>query len=315
MELHIAFSSDNNYAIHLGVAIKSLLETNTNFDEIYIHVLDNKISKENKEKLKEIVSDKAYLFFYELSDLLLTLEKTYKIPQTISISSYARLFLSEILDKEISKIIYADCDAIFMKPLEHLWRAGIENFSLAGVLDHVGVDNKLKIGLEKDSSYINAGFLLINLEKWRQTSAQQKMISFIESQNGNVIHHDQGVINACFKDDMMILAPNYNVMTSYYDFKNAEEIKDFYSVNNYYTKEQIEEAKNDPIYLHFTPSFSKRPWVEGAKHPLKEKYVEYLMKTPFKTTILEKDSRPIKIKLLEKIFWVFGAKFYKSLFK
>lgn len=315
MELHIAFSSDNNYATHLGVAIKSLLQTSKNIERINIHILDNNISYDNKEKLQDIVSDKASIFFYELSDLLLRLDKTYNIPKTISISAYARLFLSEILDPKISRIIYADCDAIFMNSLEKLWSIDITGFSLAGVLDHVGVDNKLKIGLQKDSPYINSGFLLINLEKWRTTNAQHKMIAFIESQNGNVIHHDQGVINACFKDDIMVLAPNYNVMTSFFDFKNVKAIEDFYGVNNYYSQDQINEAKNNPIFLHFTPSFSKRPWVKGSRHPLKEKYREYLSLTPFKINKLEEDKRPLKIKFLEKLYWLLGAKLYKTLFK
>lgn len=315
MELHIAFSSDNNYATHLGVAIKSLIETSKNIERINIHILENNISDDNKGKLQEIVSDKASIFFYELSDLLLKLDKTYNIPKTISISAYARLFLSEILNTRISKIIYADCDAIFMKSLEKLWSIDITDFSLAGVLDHVGIDNKLKIGLQEDSPYINSGFLLINLEKWRQTRAQQKMISFIESQNGNVIHHDQGVINACFKNDIMVISPNYNVMTSFFDFKNVKEIEDFYGVNNYYHQDQINEAKSNPIFLHFTPSFSKRPWVEGSKHPLKEKYREYLSLTPFSINKLEKDKRPLKIKFLEKLYWLLGAKLYKIFFR
>ena len=52
MDLHIAFSSDNNYVAHLGVAIISLLENNRNFDMVNIHVLDNGISDENKKLIK-----------------------------------------------------------------------------------------------------------------------------------------------------------------------------------------------------------------------------------------------------------------------
>ena len=48
MDLHIAFSSDNNYVAHLGVAIISLLENNRKLNIINIHVLDNNISFENK---------------------------------------------------------------------------------------------------------------------------------------------------------------------------------------------------------------------------------------------------------------------------
>lgn len=315
MDLHIAFSSDNNYVAHLGVAIISLLENNRGLNRIHIHVLENNISFENKEKLREIISSKASIYFYELSGLLEKLDKQYNIPKTISISSYARLFLSEILDKKISKIIYADCDAMFMNSLEILWSLEIEKKSIAGVSDHVGVDNKIKIGLEINSPYINAGFLLINLEKWRETRALEKILYFIESKNGNVTHHDQGVINACFKDDILILEPRYNVMTSFFDFKDVNAIRYYYGVENYYSQHEINEAKKNPVFVHFTPSFSRRPWVEGSRHPLKNTYYNYLLKTPFKNNELQKDERPIKIRFLEKLFWFFGVKFYKLLFK
>ena len=315
MDLHSAFSSDNNYVAHLGVAIISLLENNRKLNIINIHVLDNNISFENKERLKEIVSNKASIYFYELSELLGKLDKQYNIPKTISISAYARLFLSDILDENISKILYVDCDALFMDSLEKLWSIDISQNSVAGVLDHVGIQNKLKIGLKKDAYYINSGFLLINLEKWRKTNALKQMLYFIESKNGNVIHHDQGVINACFEDDILILPPHYNVMTSFFDFRDVESIKHYYGITNYYSQNEINEAKRNPVFVHFTPSFSKRPWIEGCKHPLKGIYKEYLLKTPFKNNEQQKDKRPFKMLFLEKLFWVFVAKIYKFLFK
>ena len=313
MDLHIAFSSDNIYVAHLGVAIISLLENNRGFKRIHIHVLENNISFENKEKLREIISSKASIYFYELSGLLEKLDKQYNIPKTISISAYARLFLSDILDKNISKILYVDCDALFMDTLEKLWNIDISKNSIAGVLDHVGIQNKLKIGLDKNAHYINSGFLLINLEKWRETKALEKMLHFIESKNGNVTHHDQGVINACFKDDILILEPRYNVMTSFFDFKDVNAIRYYYGVDNYYSQHEINEAKKNPVFVHFTPSFSKRPWVEGSRHPFKNTYYNYLLKISFKNNKLQKDDRSFKIRFLEKLFWFFGVKFYKRI--
>ena len=104
------------------------------------------------------------------------------------------------------------------------------------------------------------------------------MLYFIESKKGNVIHHDQGVINACFEDDILILPPHYNVMTSFFDFRDVESIKHYYGITNYYSQNDINEAKRNPVFVHFTPSFSKRPWIEGSKHPLKAIYKEYLLK-------------------------------------
>ena len=51
MKLVVVYSSDNNYSQHTGVSIVSLLDNNKHFDDIHIYVIDNEISKDNKEKL------------------------------------------------------------------------------------------------------------------------------------------------------------------------------------------------------------------------------------------------------------------------
>ena len=48
--MNIVYSSDNNYAQHLGASIYSLLSHNSDI-EIVIYVIDNGISKDNKEYL------------------------------------------------------------------------------------------------------------------------------------------------------------------------------------------------------------------------------------------------------------------------
>ena len=54
MRLVVVYSSDNNYVQHTGVSILSLLDNNRHFKDISIYVIDNEISKDNKEKLVEI---------------------------------------------------------------------------------------------------------------------------------------------------------------------------------------------------------------------------------------------------------------------
>ena len=48
MEINICFSSDNNYAKHMGVAITSILK-NSNINDTYnFYILDGGISDSNK---------------------------------------------------------------------------------------------------------------------------------------------------------------------------------------------------------------------------------------------------------------------------
>lgn len=313
MHLHIAYASDDNYVQHLGVSITSLFDTNKDFEKITVHILNNNLSLINIEKLRFITEKyNREVLFYELENLLDNLKK-FSIPSTISITSYSRLFLSELIDSSINKIVYADCDSVFNGSLKILWKTDISIFSIAAVEDHVGVANKINIGINEFSKYVNAGFLLMNLVKIRKEGGADKMMAVIKKYKGKVQHHDQGVINAAFNKDILYLHPSYNTMTSFYDFKDVQDIEKYYGATSYYSQDKIDEAKKSPIFIHFTPGFSKRPWIKGCRHPLQKIYWSYLSKTPWATSVIQNDTRSMKYRVIEKIFWIFGSRIYKKL--
>lgn len=314
MHLHIAYASDDNYVQHLGASLVSLLDNNKEFQKISIHILDNNLNDLNRNRLKWI-SEKygREIVFYELKRLLDSLKK-FDLPNTISITAYSRLFLSELINTNIDKIIYADCDSIFNDCLKSLWEISIDHFSIAAVEDHVGIDNKINIGINASCRYVNSGFLLMNLNKIRKEAGLEKMLEVIKKYQGKVQHHDQGVINAAFNEDIYYLHPKYNTMTSFYDFKNVKSIEDYYRATKYYSQEIINEAQSNPVFIHFTPGFSKRPWIKGCRHPLQKKYWDYLSLTPWENELEQEDKRPLKYKLIENIYWIFGYKIYKIIF-
>ena len=98
--MNVAFSSDDNYAQHMGVAIYSLLKNNRDFHLINIYIIDNLITEHNKKKITELVGKfgnaKIIWVDFETWKSRLNLNmKNWKI----SISAYARLFLGSILDE------------------------------------------------------------------------------------------------------------------------------------------------------------------------------------------------------------------------
>ena len=50
MNLCVVYSSDNNYAQHVGVSMVSLFENNSEFNNIIVYLIENDISLENKNK-------------------------------------------------------------------------------------------------------------------------------------------------------------------------------------------------------------------------------------------------------------------------
>jgi lipopolysaccharide biosynthesis glycosyltransferase len=292
MDLQVAYSSDDNYAQHVGVSMLSLFENNKEFDTIVVYILDNNISKDNKEKLAMIAEKYVRkIIIIEITSLL------NKIPlhigKTIAVSSYARLFLSSVVPNDVEKIIYIDCDCVVTASLVELWKTKLGDCYIAGVADTISQysENYTEIGLQETDLYINAGMILINLNKWRINHIEQKLIDFIVQRKGSVRHHDQGTINGVLHGYCKIIHPKYNVMSVFFSMTKEQMIK-YYHLRDYrYVTAELEEAIRMPSIIHYTPGFVGRPWVEGCKHPLKNKYIKYLKMTPWKDVPLQKDNR------------------------
>ena len=294
--LHIAISSDSNYAKLVSILLVSLFENNQWANSITVHLLSNNIDEKCIKQIeKHIPCDKGNLVVYDVSDIAGRLK--IKVPSTIAISAYSRLFLSSLLDENIDRIIYMDVDAIVLGSLKTIWYTDLENNQIAGVLDDVALYAKKAIGLESNEAYVNSGFLLLNLKQWREEGIEAKILDYLIAHNGNVFHHDQGLINAvCIRK--MILPVNYNMVTNFFVFPYHS-----FKQQPFYSEEEMEDGKKYPIFIHFTAGVANRPWMENCKHPLKNIFLKYKARSLYKNIPLEKDSRPMKLKLLAGLYY------------
>lgn len=297
--LQIVLASDESYVMQTSILITSLFSNNSySFDHINIHLLSNNISENSIEIIKtHIPKSKGSLKIYNISDIHSKLGV--KVPNTISISSYSRLFISSFLNNSIEKVIYFDVDAIVNGSLLQLWRTNIDQYYVAGVLDDISEYTKKKIGLNKGDNYINAGMLLINLKLWRADNLEQRMLKFLKLNNGNVYHHDQGIINAISQNKIKILPPQYNIVTNYF----VLPYNHFKRLSPFYDQEEFELAKKTPIFIHFTAGVAGRPWHRNCRHPLKNLYIKYKNETYYKDVDYLTDLTPYKIKFLSALFY------------
>lgn len=314
--LYVVYSSDDNYSKYMGISILSLLENNKKFKNIEIFIIENNISLENKQKLEEIFKNYNCKYQYIKLDKYkkqLNLEKECEL----SISSYGRLFLGDMLPEYVNKVIYFDCDSVIEDNLNFLWDMDIDDYYVAGVIDTVFERSKISIGIKSNEIYINAGMLLINLKKWREENIQEEFINFINKHKGKVSHHDQGVINGVLHKKIKILQPKYNLMTVFYTMKRKDIMK-FYNIKySYYSEEEIKQSLEKPVYIHYTPGFTTRPWVKGCKHPRIDLYQKYLNMSPWNNLKPIKDNSKIQVKFVNFIYnnlpFNMADKFYKGI--
>ena len=270
--IYVVFSIDERYVQHCAVTINSLFETSLNQD-LSILILYNNISDEIKIKLKYYISD-----FTSKINFILVDEKSidqFPVNKHISLATYYRILLPDLLDKSIEKVIFLDCDTIIKKDIQSLWSIDILRYSHASVLESgIELNHKTKIGLKNETAYFNAGVMLINLQYWRKYNVLEKANDYLKKYSKYIKYWDQDILNYIFQSQWLEIHPMWNSTEIVYlnhewkdrglsDVKCAE----------------LMEAKNDPAIIHFTGS--NKPWHYYNNHPCKQDYYYYLSKTPW----------------------------------
>lgn len=278
--MNVLYTCDDNYVWLMGISMLSLFENNKDLDAISVYLLGERISEENKSKLKDIADKyKRECIIIEMPEL--------DIPQSLVSkrwpkSAFSRLYAANILPDNLDSILYLDCDTVIMGSLSYMDKLNNSDCVIYGVRDCIGEFYRKNIGLNRKSLYVNAGVLLMNLEKMRKINISQIIDSFL-SEYGQLIHYaDQDVLNGIFKGEFGVLPAEYDVMTLeyMYSYDNILRLRD---PINFYSKDEIEKAVNNPVIVHFTTCMlNVRPWFKNTNHPKAAEFLHYKDMSPWK---------------------------------
>ena len=299
--LRVAYAADDNYAKFLGISMLSLLKSNTDFDRICVYALDCGIKNENQEKLRGIVRQYGReIQFLPMQEKIDSLNLNFGAHK-IAVASYARLFLPSVLPPECDRVLYIDCDTIVRHSVRAYWDTEFGNALIAGCQDTVDGFFLQKIDLPGGVPYLNAGILLINLKAWREENLLDQFVQVIRRFDGNVPHHDQGVINAVCRERRVRVSVAYNLFSNLYTF-SAKAIRRMYFLDDYYSQQELDAAVSDPTIVHFTSGFVGRPWEENSTHPLREEFWDVVNQSPWKGMALSPDSRKKGVKVFSILY-------------
>ncbi len=274
-ELNITMASDANYADIMNVSMYSVLRNNGWNKSTVFNIIDAGISEDQKKKINELQNNFKcqikYISFDNYSYMLENVVQSCDPP--LPLITYARLYIADMVSED--QTLYVDCDMICCQSLEQLWNIKWENDKvIAGVQDTVSDKVKTRIGLSTKDYYINAGIILINLKRWRELGFTNKAIEFIKRYHGSVMHNDQGTINGAFHRNIVILPMKYNVMTTAFMISRNKILK-YFEISDYYCKDEIKKACDNPVFIHFVRFTTSRPWEKKCRHPKRSLFEEY----------------------------------------
>ena len=276
--IHIAYTTNRNYVSFAAISCQSLMESNPD-TKFHIHVLGHELEQQDVDNIYAVIPrERAELAIYPMEKLREML--TIKVPDSFPLIAYARLFLASVLPNDVNRVIYLDGDTIIRGNIRPLYETDLNDSLVGGIIDPTAsLEYKRRTGIANDEPYINAGVLVIPLDRWRKEKLEEHFVEHLRMHNGSVFLFDQGLVNAVCAGRKKLITPQYDLMTNYiaYPYKFLKKYN-----APFYSKSIVQAAIDNPVIIHFTGRLYGRPWEDDCKHPYKEEFLSHKSHTPYK---------------------------------
>lgn len=274
-EINIVFATDEGYAMQTYISMQSIMECGKHSDKYVFWIMCNKSQDIDLMRYFTELQENYTNCIINYLDVGDCFENVPLPTAHITKPTYYRLLLPVLLNVE--KCIYLDSDIIVCNDLGTLYSISIEEYELAGVLacayhKDTGSQNKYmqEINIPAMDTYINAGVLIMNLKKMRESDFSKSAISMAEKKYPA---SDQDILNILSYGKIKKLPVTYNYQAGYVDDKrvNFEKI---------YGREDAANARKNPTIIHYlTP---QKPW-EFHNVKYAEKWWDVCQRTPYFT--------------------------------
>lgn len=301
-KINILCATDENYAAYCGVMLTSLLENNRN-NFISIYIIGDSLSDESKKKyvsLQDYYHTEIHIITPPVN---LFNECPIRKGDHVSIATYYRIALGEFLPKNIKKIIYLDCDILVNTDLSVLWNFSLEESPCGAVIDSYCYDNQQRLKI--DSTYFNAGVLLIDVEKFREDCIMQKCFDILQKDPDRIKLHDQDMLNIVIGNKVKLLPVRFNMLSAFLLTEHCGQ-----PMSRELHNEIVSTIRDSSkLIIHFE-AFPK-PWQKGymIEHPFAKLWNKYRLQSMWKgAKIID---APLKTKIRSNIMsllWTLGIK-------
>ncbi len=298
---NIAYAINEAYADYCLISMISLIYNNKE-ENIQFHILTDGLSDKCKDKfhstLKRLTNKGGNIRFYDIPDSKVA---------NLALNGWSkyiwyRLFLPQLLDQDVERVLYLDTDTIVCGKISDLFKLDIEDYSIAGVPDIMNYSNGIfeKVGYPKEYGYICSGVLIINLKYFRKHNLSTRIIEFSIKHHERVNFPDQDAINYVCHDTKIMLPLKYDMLAPFFTDK---EFIDTHT-------EEVKDMLDDPRIIHYAGC---NPWIiRKDKHYYHNEFWKYAKKVG---DIKPKYCNPLHIRIritIKGILGMIGIKQFKK---
>ena len=116
--------------------------------------------------------------------------------------NYARIYIAEMLDLCVGRVIYLDSDVIVVDDIQKLWSVSLPGSTVIGAPEYCHADFRSYFSDEfwedpefsqvfegKKACYFNTGVMVMDLDKWRRGDYSKRIEKWMEIQKERRIYN------------------------------------------------------------------------------------------------------------------------------
>ena len=270
--MNVAYCCNRYYLPYTMISISSLLQNGRDGRDVRILLAaDQSLKREELEPIFQLVSrfpgcSMRAEWPQKRSDRRFVSDASCCIPEGAVQTACFRLLLPRMLAGE-ERCLYLDGDLVVRKPLTELYDTDLTDCCLAGVTDRLCLEEsplkrmKEEWGIEP-GHYINAGVLMMNLERMRNTGCAGRAEELAYSVPFRYL--DQDVLNQVCRGQIRLIPKRYDVFPD----DTREDLRYLRELMPEHAGLFPDEALASPAIVHYIGV--KKPW-----HTRNVNYGEY----------------------------------------
>jgi lipopolysaccharide biosynthesis glycosyltransferase len=285
--IHVVIAADPSYLPWAATAMLSALDRHR-AGTLEFHLLhDGRITPIDASRLADSVTEAGgSIRLYPVRDERID---SLRPPHSGSYATWFRLVVADLLP-DLPRALLLDADTFVADGLEALWSTQLHDAPLAAVANVIEPSRRghpPSLGIEDPHQYLNAGVLLLDLDRLRWESAPARLLRFASENASRIWWLDQDALNVVFAGRWQPLHPRWNAMNSLWVWPDwAEEV---------FGADAVREATTAPGILHFEGPAMFKPWHYLSDHRWRREYRDTLARTPWAGTPLDDDSAIVRL--------------------
>lgn len=262
--LNLLVTLNRGYMGPLCTMLKSLSQTNSS-ECINLYVAHSSLEPSDFAQIKAALGSCDF----EVYPIRLDEKRFRQLPtkKRITKETYYRIFAPFYLPRSVDRILYIDPDTVILNSLRSFYSADFGDNLIIGAKHFDGlIDkwNRFRLTLRKSEHYINAGVMLMNIEKMREFLNEEKIFSCVRKNYFRLFLADQDAINILF-DGRITVYPESVINLDERCFKNLTDTMS--------SEKAYEYVEQNTLIVHFDGR--EKPWQPVYNGKLKKYYGMY----------------------------------------